>query len=316
MGGGRAAAQGQLDVRSEPPGAAISLDGTAQGVTPRLVAAPAGKHTIVLTLAGYLDERSEITVEHGRTKVYLRLARAGAGRVRVRDEAAPAPATGMGLVRVITEPPGLTVLMNGEKVEAPTPVAFEVAPGTYTLVIRWRDAELLSSRTAVEAGWKVQVRRDLTKQVRAAERAAPPLPKALRAGTSGTKPGAAAAPTGPAGAADPTADAGPPARTRTAAECGCMPPKRLKICVEKRRECRYHPAGRDGRGPGYAACTRCARYRRLGRAKLADAKRGCDTRENRAIDCPCADIGRVLEHCLEPAAACLRRCGSGDRTGG
>jgi hypothetical protein len=264
-----AAQQGSVDVRSEPRGAAVALDGAARGPTPLVVEAAPGTHVLTLTLEGYVGERQTVTVTRGRTKVYVRLARAGAGRLEIRDEPDPEPRAGLGLVVVVTEPPGLTVIMNDQKVERPTPVAFDAAPGAYTTVVQYRGVELLATRTVVEAGWKVRVRRNLTKEVRAADRAAP------RAGAA-------------------------PER------CGCTPPVRLKACVEKQRVCTFH---RGERGAGYAICTRCPKFRRLSRRQQAREAPACDTREGRAADCVCADIGRVLGHCLEPQETCLSRCG-------
>ncbi|HEY3356029.1 MAG TPA: PEGA domain-containing protein [Polyangia bacterium] len=275
VGGGQAAAQaGSVDVRSDPAGAAIAVDGTARGVAPNLVATGPGKHIVTLTLEGYIPERHEIVVARGRTKLYVRLSRAGAGGISVRDEVDGKPRDGLGLVVVVTEPPGLTVLMNDQKVARPTPVAFDIAPGTYTTVLQHRGAEVLTTRTTVQAGWKVELRRTLTKQVRAVEKSA--------------------------GREAPPAAAG-----RSPEKCGCMPPKKLKSCVEQRRVCAYHP---EGRGAGYAVCTRCPKLKRLPRRRQADAALACDTREGRAGDCVCADIGRVLMHCLEPETECLKRC--------
>jgi hypothetical protein len=161
-------------------------------------------------------------------------------------------------------------------VERRTPVTFDISPGSYSVVIAFRGVPVLTTRTEVKAGWRVQLRRNLVAAVREAERTA-------------EKSEAGAQPGGPR-------------------ECACAPPGKLKACVEKRGVCTYRP---EGRGAGHAECTRCGGFRRVPRPRRADAERACDTREGRGEGCPCPDIGRVLRDCLEPEVRCRRRCGAG-----
>jgi hypothetical protein len=271
------AQSGAIDVRTDPAGVAVAVDGEAQGPSPLVAATTPGKHTVTLTREGYVTEKHEVVVGRGRTKLYVRLSKAGAEGLRVRDEEDPAPAPGLGLVRVTTNPPGLSVFVNDQKVERKTPVAFDVSPGNYTVVLKKREAELLSNRIEVKAGWRVQVKRDLSKAIRAAEREADR-------------------------GADPDDR---PARAARAPKCDCPPAKKLKNCVEKKRVCSFHA---EGKGAGYALCTRCPKLKRLSKKRRDEMERACDTREGRPVDCVCGDIGRVLMHCLEPQEECLRRC--------
>lgn len=57
---------GTLNIQSDPQGASITLDGEPIGKTPIVVRnVEIGKHTIVLSLAGYNESRLEIDVEEG-----------------------------------------------------------------------------------------------------------------------------------------------------------------------------------------------------------------------------------------------------------
>lgn len=62
------AATGALVVTSDPPGAAVTLDGTAAGTTPlNLTSVSEGDHTVTVSLAGYADQSATITVPAGGT---------------------------------------------------------------------------------------------------------------------------------------------------------------------------------------------------------------------------------------------------------
>ena len=59
---------GTLDVRSVPAGAGVAVDGIVQGTTPvELTGVPEGSHTVVLSLAGYADSTSTVTIVAGET---------------------------------------------------------------------------------------------------------------------------------------------------------------------------------------------------------------------------------------------------------
>lgn len=63
-----AAATGALVVTSDPPGAGVTLDGTAAGTTPlNLTSVSEGDHTVTVSLAGYADQSATITVPAGGT---------------------------------------------------------------------------------------------------------------------------------------------------------------------------------------------------------------------------------------------------------
>ncbi|HUW86035.1 MAG TPA: PEGA domain-containing protein [Methanoregula sp.] len=62
---------GSLSVTTSPPGARVYVDGELKGVTPATIPGlSAGKHTVLLSLAGYLDLNTTITINAGKTSEY------------------------------------------------------------------------------------------------------------------------------------------------------------------------------------------------------------------------------------------------------
>lgn len=58
--------RGTLEIRSQPPGAAVFVDGTELGITPYKRAAFAGKHKVVLRHTGFRSQQTDTTVEDGQ----------------------------------------------------------------------------------------------------------------------------------------------------------------------------------------------------------------------------------------------------------
>jgi hypothetical protein len=279
------AANGSVIIRTTPSGAAIAADGAPQGEAPRTIDLPAGKHTITLSLPGHLAETHTVVVKEGPpAKLYVRLTKSGAAGLRVRDDQGGTPPPGLGTVTVTTDPPGLRVFVNGERVDRPTPVSFDIGPGTYATVIKYQETEVLSTSTVVKEGWKVELKRTLQKEVAAARR-------------QGAQPGV-----------DAPGDPDRPRDGRKGDTCKCTPRAKLKACVEKKRACKL--GTHDGaRGSAYALCYTCPQFRRVKKKQKGAAESACDTRTGRTDDCPCRDIARVVESCLAPQEKCLRRCG-------
>lgn len=59
--------RGRLEISSTPPGAAVSVDGRAVGVTPYQREAFTGAHAVALTRTGFTPYQGEATVEPGQT---------------------------------------------------------------------------------------------------------------------------------------------------------------------------------------------------------------------------------------------------------
>lgn len=125
-------AHGAVQVVTEPPGAAVELDGRALGTAPLLVpdVAP-GRHAVRCSLAGRRDRTGEFEVRPGATTTL---------RVRL-EPAAPAPGT----LQVRTVPPGAGLYVDS-RYAGTTPVVVPVTGSGTVMVeavgpggVRWRE---------------------------------------------------------------------------------------------------------------------------------------------------------------------------------
>ena len=116
---------GTLNVQSQPPRAAIFLDGSPTGkVTPeRLTDVPPGSHRVELLLEGFRPWRGAAVVREGHTENLL---------VSLRH----LPAQEVGGARIETDPPGASIKLGGVLLRQKTPVELSrLAPGVYPLEI-------------------------------------------------------------------------------------------------------------------------------------------------------------------------------------
>lgn len=102
---------GNLRVETDPPGAAVSLDGHDKGKTPlALTTVPVGEHRVSLALDGYLPVSRTVMVEDQRTtKVHEDLARAE------------------GQIVCTSVPAGATVILDGQEMGV-TPLTLDHVP--------------------------------------------------------------------------------------------------------------------------------------------------------------------------------------------
>lgn len=117
--------QGHLAVHSRPPRAAIALDGYPTGkLTPdTLYAIQAGSHRVELTLEGHRPWRGDVTVRESQVENLL---------VTLQ----PLPARAAGGARVVSDPPGASVILNGVLLRDRTPLEIErLAPGIHPVEI-------------------------------------------------------------------------------------------------------------------------------------------------------------------------------------
>jgi PKD repeat protein len=141
-GGGTApggeTATGTLRILSSPDGAAVTVDGGAQGVTPATVAGIApGSHTVKITSSGYADYQQTLTVSAGKvTEVSVNLVARGSGQ-----DPAPSSTTqtgqssGTGSIAVASSPSGATVSIDGSE-KGTTPLTIQqVKAGSHTLAV-------------------------------------------------------------------------------------------------------------------------------------------------------------------------------------
>ena len=135
-----AAPLGNVFIDSRPPGAAIFIDGIAQGTTPSKTALTAGQHTIELKLDA-ASRSLELNVEAGTTvSHYIELA-----------TSLVKPAVSTGRLEVASDPPGAQVTVDGTaKGRTPLNLA-DVQPGEHSVAIS-NGTSTVNRRVSVTAG--------------------------------------------------------------------------------------------------------------------------------------------------------------------
>lgn len=134
--------RGTLYVKSQPPGAAIFLDGSPTGkVTPdHLPDVTPGSHRVELLLDGFRPWRGAAAVREGHTENLL---------VSLRH----LPAQEAGMAHIETDPPGASVKFNGVVLRQRTPLHLGgLAPGVYPLEINRTDSRPWKGTITVRSG--------------------------------------------------------------------------------------------------------------------------------------------------------------------
>lgn len=134
--------RGTLYVKSQPPRAAIFLDGSPTGkVTPAdLADVPPGSHRVELLLDGFRPWRGTAVVREGHTENLL---------VSLRH----LPAQEVGVARIETDPPGASVKFNGVVLRQRTPLHVGgLAPGVYPLEVTRPDSRPWKGTITVRSG--------------------------------------------------------------------------------------------------------------------------------------------------------------------
>ena len=151
---------GAVGVASEPPGAAIFVDGDDSGrVTPAELERAPGRVSIELRLEGYEPLAREVRVRAGE-------------RAEVRGELAERA----GALRVATDPAGATISVDGrERGAAPLEVE-DLAPGEHAVVARAARHAPARERVVVEPGRTASVELRLRAREAVAPRPAPAPP--------------------------------------------------------------------------------------------------------------------------------------------
>ncbi len=106
-----------LEVRSDPPDAAVFVDGGYLGRTPLVATVEAGRHRLLVKKSGYQPYEVSVRLNPGeRVQVYARLL----------------PAEQKGRLSVRSDPEGARVYLNDEY-RGRTPLVLELRPGVYDL---------------------------------------------------------------------------------------------------------------------------------------------------------------------------------------
>jgi hypothetical protein len=113
-----------------------------------------GVHSIIVSMDGYPPKLKKVNVLPNRlvsTKIILEES-LKKQMIRVHDLSQGGTDAGPGTVTVVTEPPGLTVMVDDEVVEEKTPVAFDIHSGIYRLKIIQNEQEVADKTLFVRAG--------------------------------------------------------------------------------------------------------------------------------------------------------------------
>lgn len=162
----------QASLASDPPGAAIILDGKDTGhVTPmQLSVEKPGSHTFLLRKVGYLDETTTANLQSGQTFHFAPTLRALGQTDEIKTVSKFKKVFGggdtasMGVVSIKTNPKGAQIAVNRRIVDKGSPVDFYLNPGTYEVDITFPGYKDLHRVINVDKGGKVVIDEALQRQ--------------------------------------------------------------------------------------------------------------------------------------------------------
>jgi hypothetical protein len=166
-------ANGRLLVRSTPPGASVSVDGVARGVTPlALRSIQAGTRTVVIARRGFIPETRRVVITNERPARTLDVRLSAAAAAPAAAPARPAapstpaslgkPAATTGELSVDSRPSGASVTING-RASGNTPLVFnDLAPGEYRILIEMPGYREFATTVRVVAGERTRAAASLT----------------------------------------------------------------------------------------------------------------------------------------------------------
>jgi len=157
---------GILGITTAPPGASVFVDNVFKGVTPVTLAdTPSGYHVLRLTLSGYNDYTTSITVEPARTVlVQADLRTAGTGTAPTTPLPTTIPTTMIrenGSVAVTSVPNGAVVTFDGVY-QGTTPVIItDVLPGNHEISLDYHGYALWKQTISVGSSQTTAVNANL-----------------------------------------------------------------------------------------------------------------------------------------------------------
>ena len=170
-----ASANGTLDLRSQPDGATVLLDGRLLGRTPLRVDLAAGSYPVTLRREGTAEQSFSLRVEAGRlTSVTRTLVATSA------PAAVPAVDLGVASIIVFAEPPGASAYLDDEPLgvtdlRSGRLVKSGVSPGSHRLRLSLAGHQDFAQEVEVTAGAAVTLRGSLTPVAPAPTRWSPVL---------------------------------------------------------------------------------------------------------------------------------------------
>lgn len=149
-----------LVVKSNPPGASIFVDGRDMGTkTPGQISVDKGQHTVMVRMAGYIDEAMSGQFTLGQTFSFSPNLRAlgNADSIRTVGKMSKlfgGKGQGQGVVSIHTQPKGAQIAINEHLVEKASPVDVALDPGNYVIDITVSGYAPIRKVVTVEKGAK------------------------------------------------------------------------------------------------------------------------------------------------------------------
>jgi hypothetical protein len=130
-----AKSEAKLTVVSSEPGADVYIDGALAGKTPATQDVSAGEHYVVVKLTGFKTFEVKVRVEAGQTR------------------SVPADLKAVGKLRVLSDPLGATVLIDGIAQDKPTPLELEeVEVGDHFVRVEMKGREAIDQKVTIQGG--------------------------------------------------------------------------------------------------------------------------------------------------------------------
>jgi len=128
-------------VISSPGGAIATLDRQADTVctTPCSIEAAPGHHTIGIAKKGYDVENRDVEVGASPVELPAVVLRAV-----------------QGTLMLTSQPEGAAVLVNGRRYTEATPAQINLAPGTYSITVEWKDGKQSTRTVEIRNGINYQ----------------------------------------------------------------------------------------------------------------------------------------------------------------
>ncbi len=162
----------QVSIASDPPGAAIILDGKDTGhITPtQLAVDKPGSHTLLVRKQGYLDESTTANLQSGQTFHYSPTLHALGQTDEIKTVSKFKKVFGgtdtasMGTVSIKTNPKGAQIAVNRRIVDKASPVDFYLNPGNYMIDIVLSGYKDVHRVVNIDKGGKVVIDETLEHQ--------------------------------------------------------------------------------------------------------------------------------------------------------
>ena len=145
-----APAAGWLLVRSEPPGATVTVDGVDRGRTPLALSdMPFDTYRVEVSREGFRSEATQLALTPAATVASI--------QIELQQGADPPPAPVVGALRVESRPPGATVVIDGREVGTTPTVVSDVAAGTRSVRLELAGYQPWETTVDVPASDQVRV---------------------------------------------------------------------------------------------------------------------------------------------------------------